>query len=96
MDDHSDLFLNRKKLVQTLYVLSGRQLARFREQFPTPIYDNQIETALKLAMGYPKQDNPNILQPRQRKAQKKMYATWINTKTLDTSGTNGFLTQGLH
>lgn len=79
MDDHSNLFINRSQLAQTLFVLSSRQLKRFRDQFPTPIPDHQIETALELAKGYPNKDpDPRpvntspILPQTQRKANKKM------------------------
>ena len=69
MDDRPDLLSNRSKLAQTLYGLSGRQLIRFRELFPTPIHDTLVETALFLAMGYPKKDQD----PKPRKDKKKMH-----------------------
>lgn len=54
--NRNDLFFNRKRLAQTLLGLSERQLDKFRLRFPTPISDDQIEDALRLALGYPPTD----------------------------------------
>ena len=87
MNDRSDVFLNRKHLAQLLYSMSEGKLLLFRDQFPTPILDEQIESALKLAIKYSaidkkpvptaskaKRGEPvSILQPKKQwKAKKKM------------------------
>lgn len=86
MDDRSDLFLDRKQLAQILYSLRDIHLTAFRNLFPTPILDTQIESALKVATKYSlteKNTKPRatshikvserILQAQeQRKAKKKM------------------------
>jgi hypothetical protein len=76
MYNDNNLVINRSRLCQILFGLSGRQLARFRELFPTPILDEQVETALSMASGYPKTD----LDPKPKSATVVTLLTTPNPK----------------